>query len=342
MKFSSKVLIALAAVLVLAAVLLRPQNSVEESAQDLLMPQLQSQLDAVSKVELVTAGDKVEITLEKADGFWGLAERDGYRIELDRLRSILRALAQLKTAEAMTNNPEYFARLGLVDVADSNSEAKAIRIYGAEGEKLAGVLLGNSLYRGGSEYSYLRLEDDHQTWLVAGGLDLLLSPPQWLYKELLNIPRAQIDAVEIQHPDGEVLRVKRELDDSGEPQKNLTVQNVPGGKELLYASVGNGPAESLQNLRFEDVQIADSFEWQKDNIVNTRLTRKDGISIVTQAERRETEYFVAISAEYTGDDESLKAEAAKLSDKFKGWVYRIQPYKYQALAKRMRNMLKED
>lgn len=342
MKSSSKVLLGLAAVLVLAAVLLRPQADTDNAATDLLMPELQAQLEQVAKVELVTAGDTVEITLVKADGFWGLEQRAGYRIEFDRLRSILRALAQLKTAEAMTSNPEHFHRLGLVDVADANSDAKAIRIYNAEGQKLAGLLLGNSLYRGGNEHTYIRLEGEQQSWLVAGGLDLLLTPPQWLYKDLLNTPRAQITAVEITHPDGEVLTVKRETDENGEASKDLQVQNVPEGKTLLYPSVGNGPAEALQNLRFDDVQTADSFDWQPDNIVTTRLQRKDGITIVTQAERRETEYFLAISAEYAGEDAGLKAEADKLSGKFNGWVYRIQPYKYQALAKRMRQMLKDE
>jgi hypothetical protein len=342
MKSSSKVLLALAAVLVLAAVLLRPQSDSDTATTDLLMPELQAQLEQVTKVELVTAGNNAKITLVKADGFWGLEQRAGYRIEFDRLRSILRALAQLKTAEAMTSNPQYFDRLHLVDVADANSNAKAIRIYGEDGNKVAGLLLGDSLYRGDTEYTYIRVEGDNQSWLVAGGLDLWLTPTQWLDKDLLDIEREQINAVEVSHADGETLTVKRETDENGQASKDLLVQNVPSGKELLYPSVGNGPAEALQNLRLDDVQAASSFGWQPDNIVTTRLTRKDGITIVTQAERRETEYFLAISVEYAGEDDELKAEAEKLSNQFKGWVYSIQPYKYQALAKRVQQMLKDE
>lgn len=342
MKRTYQWLMAVAVVLVTAAVFLRPQSQTQQGATDLLMPQLAQQLEAVAKVEFVTAGEVTAITLSKRGERWGIEERAGYPIQFDRLRSILRALAQLQTAEAMTSNLEYYARLGVDDISNATSNAKAIRIYDAEGQKLAGVLLGSSLYRGGKEYSYLRLENEAQSWLVQGGLDLWLSAPQWLDKDLLNIPREQIVNVSIQHPDGEQLVVARGENENGEHDKDLSVLNVPAGKELLYASVGNGPAEALQNLRLDDVQAADGFSWQANNVVTTQLSRKDGLLITTRTERRETEYFLALAVEYLGADPTLKAEAEKLNQRFHGWVYQLQPYKYQALAKRMSDMLKAE
>lgn len=341
MASSSKWLLPLAAVLVVAAFFLRPQSDQAQATGGLLIPELAGELESIEKVEIVTANNNVAIELNRVDGAWGIAQRGGYPIQFDRLRSILRALAQLKTAEAMTSNPAYYDRLGLVDVAEANSEAKAIRLYKANGEKVAGLLLGNSIYRGGNELSYIRLEGDAQSWLVQGGLDLWMSAVQWLDKDLLNTPRAQIVRVNVTHPDGEVLTVQRELSADGEYAKDLSVLNVPDGEELLYPSIGNSPAEVLQNLRLEDVQTAASFTWQTDNIVTTELTRKDGLVVTARAERRETEYFLALAVTYNGDNADLAAEVEKLNKRFAGWVYELQPYKYQALAKRMRQMLKE-
>lgn len=342
MNKTSKWLLPLAAVLVVAAFFLRPQDDVVSQEGSLLLPKLAEQLDAVERVEILTPGNTVVITLVKSGDVWGLEERGGYPIKFDRLRSILRALAGLKTAEAMTRNPEYYSRLAVSDIANADSGARAVRLYNAAGEKVAGLLLGNSIFRGAGEQTYLRAEGDEQSWLVQGGLELGLSPDQWLQKDLLNTPRSQIDRVDITHPDGEVLTIIRQQNPQEGFPSYLEVQNVPEGQELLYISVGNGPAEALENLRLEDVQTADSFDWNADNIVTTRLQRKDGISIVTQAERRETKYFLAIAAEYGGDDKDLKAEAKRLNNKFNGWVFHLQPYKYQALSKRMRNMLKDE
>lgn len=332
----SKWLLPLAGLLVLAAIFLRPTAEQAATSNEPLLPNLAQQLNNVERVELRSAGDTLAIALVKNDEQWGLEQRNGYPIVIDSLRTMLRALAQLKTDEAMTSNPEYYSRLGLTDIANANSAAKAIRIYNANGEKIAGLLLGNSMYRGGNEYSYLRVEGQAQSWLVQGGLDLLLKPERWLNRDLLNISRDDIQQVHIYHPDGEELLVKRENEDD----KHLSVQNLPEGAELLYPSVGNGPAEALQSLVFDDVQTTADFDWQADNIVTTRLARKDGLVIVSKAERRETQYFIELSAEYNGDDATLAAEANELNQKFNGWVYRIQPYKYQALAKRMENMLK--
>lgn len=332
----TKWLLPIAVVFVIAAFFLRPPTEQAPPSQQLLLPKLAEQLDNASRVELLSAGERVVVALVNNDNQWGLEQRRGYPIVLDSLRALLRALAQVQTDEAMTSNPEYYSRLGLVDIADASSNATAVRVYDANGEKLAGILVGESMYRGENEHSYLRVEGDPQTWLVKGGLDLVMKPVRWLDKALLNIERSEIDQVHIVHADGEELIVKREQADD----KSLTVQNLAADAELLYASVGNGPAEALQNLVLEDVQAAEGFEWTADKLVNTTFSMKNGMVITVQAERRETEYFLALAVDYQGDDDAIKEEAERLNGRFNGWVYRVQTYKYQALAKRMQDMLK--
>lgn len=333
----SKWLMPIAVVLVVAAFFLRPQAGQTPQSQQLLLPQLAEQLDKAGRVELLGAGERVVVALVNQDGQWGLEQRKGYPIVLDSLRALLRALAQVKTDEAMTSNPEYYARLGLADIADANSNATGIRVFNANGDKIAGILVGNNLYRGDAEYSYLRVEGDSQSWLVKGGLDLVMKPVRWLDKTLLNIERSAIQQVHIVHADGEALTVKREQADD----KSLTVQNLAADAELLYASVGNGPAEALQNLVLEDVQAAEEFEWTAAKLVHTTFTTNNGMVITVQAERRETEYFLALAVDYQGDDTAIKEEAERLNSRFNGWVYQVQTYKYQALAKRMEDMLKK-
>lgn len=308
-----------------------------QSNQGLLLPELAGQLDDVARVEVLSAGERLDIALVKSAQGWGLEQRAGYRIVLDELRSLLRALAQVEPAEAMTSNSEYYHRLNVSDVADPNSDATAIRIYNDGGELLAGVLLGKSIYRGAEGYSYMRLEGETQSWLVRGTADVTKDPLRWLTKDIINTGRSEIKHVTIRHPDGEVLQLKRE----NEADSNLTVQNLAKDAELLYASVANGPAEALANLRLEDVMPASDFNWTKGAVVKTELTRRDDLVITVESERRQTEYFIQLAFDYAGDQPNLKAEAEELNARHKAWVYRVLPHKYQALSKRMVDMLKK-
>lgn len=308
-----------------------------QNSQGLLLPELAGQLDDVARVEVLSAGEQVNIALVRSEKGWGLEQRAGYSIVLDELRSLLRALAQVEPAEAMTSNPEYYHRLNVSDISDPNSDATAIRIYGENGELLAGVLLGKPIYRGAESYSYMRLEGEAQSWLVRGAADVARDPVQWLTKDIINVGRSEINQVTIRYPDGEVLQLKRE----NEADSNLTVQNLAKDAELLYASVANGPAEALANLRLEDVLQALDFDWTKGAVVTTELTRRDGLVISVQSERRETEYFIQLAFSYAGDKPNLKAEAEELNARHQPWVYRVLPHKYQALSKRMADMLKK-
>lgn len=339
-RLSLKWLVAALGALGIALVLLAYQQAQSDKSvgSGLLLPELAAQLDDVTRVEILSGGEKLELALVRSDSGWGLEQRSGYPIMLDELRSVLRALAQVEPAEAMTSNPEYYSRLRVTDIADPDSAATAVRIYGGDQQLLVGVLLGKPIFRGSESYSYLRLEGDPQSWLVRGSAELNKQPVQWLAKDILNVSRAEIKQVSIRHPDGEVLVVKRE----NEADSTLTVQQLPEGAELLYASVGNGPAEALENLRLDDVFAAGEFTWTDGAVVNTELTRRDGIVISVKAERRKIEYFIALAVSYAGNDEALAAEAAELNTRFQPWVYQVQPYKYQALSKRMKDMLKAE
>lgn len=312
-------------------------SSGDDAKQQLLLPELAGQLDDVTRVELVSAGERVDITLVRDGQTWGLAQRAGYPIKLDQLRSLLRALAQVRPVEAMTSNPEYYSRLHVTDIEDIYSDASAIRIYTDGDTPVAGVLLGKPVYRGDLEHSYMRLEGDNQSWLVRGTASVPKQAIAWLNKDVINIGRGEIAQVSIQHPDGERLVVKREH----EADSSLTVQALPAGAELLYASVGNGPAEALANLRLEDVFVAKTFEWTDAAVVKTELLRRDGLLIKAKSERRQTEYFLQLQFSYAGDSEDLKAKAIELNDRHSPWVYQILPHQYQALSKRMADMLKQ-
>lgn len=334
-RLNLKWLVIAAIVLGLALIAYQQTDTQQPVANGVLLPELAGQLDEVTRVEILTAGEQLELALVRGENGWGLEQRAGYPIMLDELRSVLRAMAQVEPAEAMTSNPEFYARLHVTDIADPASAATAVRIYGAD-QQLAGLLLGKPIYRGSESYSYLRLEGEPQSWLVRGSAELNTDPVQWLAKDVLNISRSEINKVSIQHPDGEVLVVKRE----NEADSKLTVQQLPKDAELLYASVGNGPAEGLENLRLEDVIAVGDFNWTRDAVVKTELTKRDGTVISVKAERRKTEYFIALAASYSGEDKNLLAEAAALNARLQPWVYQVLPYKYQTLSKRMKDMLK--
>jgi len=340
----------------------KPQHSAHTG--ELLLPTLKANLSKLDRIELANAADNPAITLIKQDSQWRLAQRGNYPIEVKILRTLLQALSQVEIDQTMTNKPNYHARLGLQALTEQDAPGVLLTAFTGE-DKIAGVLFGNNPERGNLQATYVRREGEDQTWLVNGTVDWPLKPGRWLIKDIIDIPRSRQQSVTIRHADGDVVVAQR----NNRAAKNFTVANVPADQTLTYPTIGNSLADAISTLQLEDVQPASEFDFTDKQPTKTQFQCFDGLVIEATSARIDKEYFVNFSARYDSnlaaqflstdeatdqptndsdkdnaatnntDPASIAKEAAALNTRLKDWVFRIQPFKYQAMTKRMDDLL---
>src|SRR5690606_440600 len=74
----------------------------------------------------------------------------------------------------------------------------------------------------------------------------------WLVRDITDLAAARVQSVTIRHADGATIRIRKDSEDAA----NFTVEDIPEGRELSYASVANSIAAALDNLTLDDVRRA--------------------------------------------------------------------------------------
>jgi hypothetical protein len=340
---------ALAALIVLAIVGQRQTGPETFEAEAIFLPGLMEELDSVEGIEIAQGGNERVATLQRDESGWRVAEKNGYRADLTKVRHSLLGLAEARILERKTSNPELHSRLGVEDIEDGGATGLAVTLTGPATPIT--VVVGDTA---GEYRRYVRRAGEDQSYLIDRDPELGETATDWLDSEILNIEAARIREVTLTHPDGEVLRVSK----ASPEQTNFTVDAIPEGRALLYESVANVMGSVLQNLTLEDVQASAEIE---DGYSVTEFRTFDGLVLTARGiERDDGETWVSFAAEFdpelaaesaeaedrdtedgeTGEaDIDPAAQAQQLNDRLAGWSYRIPGYKFEQLTRRMSDLL---
>lgn len=239
-----------------------------------LVPGLRAALNDVSKVRIIGAGNQTLVTLNKAENGWGVAERDGYSADIEKVRGLLIGLADSVLIEAKTTNPELYAKLGVEDLA--GAEAKGLRIE-LDGAAAPVKLIVGHYSSQGAVGTYVRRNDEAQSWLARGSLIPDTKPELWLKRELADIESSRLRQVEISR-DGRTLVVSK----SSPGDDKFQIQGIPKGREPKSEYEANGLGSVLTGLRFDDVRKASGESAGKAGL-HARYTSFDGLVVNAEA-----------------------------------------------------------
>jgi hypothetical protein len=312
----------------------------DSSAGGSLFPELKTQINDVTLVTVVKAGESLTVT--KDSGQWVLVDRQNYPVDTGKLRQVLLALADAKKLEAKTSNPEMYEQIGVEDTS-ADSKGTEIRISGPDSE--ISLIIGNLAQR---KYRYIRIPGEAGSWLIDQNPNLPTDLSGWLSPEILDIDTSRIQSVTITHADGETIRIEKE--DSA--ATDFEVRDIPEGRELSYASVANSIAGVVSKLNLQDVART-AGAAPDDSSVDIVFTTFDGLEISIDTSRREDNTWITVSAsqdETAGDFESDNDtdtntdadEAAKINARLSGWEYQVQSYKADQLRRRWDDILKAE
>jgi hypothetical protein len=357
---NSKTLSVLAAIAVVAALLAvagqRLDRSSGTNSSSVGMPLLAGLTESLNVIERITiagsANDPVT-TLERTDGAWVVNEQDAYPADVAKIRQALMALAEARVLEEKTSNPDFYSRLGVEAIAADEARGVAVAIEAGGDVVLPTVVLGDV---SGTSYRFARQADQALSVLIDRDPDLPPDPAQWVLPEIIDVRSARVQRVEITHADGERIVISK----ASREQSDFTVEDIPEGRELQYATVANVIGGALRELRLESV--AREQDPRPDASAETEFWTFDGLVVTATGTQYDDEPWLRFRARFEADqalqfatgnvdgsvaDEApnddaadLDAEIAAITDRVTGWRYRIPAHQYDQMTRRMSDLLK--
>jgi hypothetical protein len=356
------VLAAVAVVVLIAALLLSRPDSSHESKQAALYPALKSELNSVTAVRIFKAGDVRAVELMRDNGEWSVSEREGYPADAARIRKLLLALADAKTLEQKTSNPENYPALSLEDLSKPNAGGSRVEVAGVATP--VDLIIGKS---SGVKGTYVRRAGEPASWLVDQTLEASTQPSDWLRTSIIDVSADRVHSVTVTTQGAKPYSVEKAA--RADPDFKASVA-VPKGKEIdKYAA--NGFASALTSLTLSDVHSARDFENEKP-AAHARIHTFDGLVVDLDGWTRDGKHFIAARTSYdealakrfhvetkapektdaTAKDVAAAKPATPATDDvaqkskdmnthLTGWVFEISDYKYEAIFKPATSLLKD-
>ena len=301
-----------------------------------LLPQLAPALNEVTALVIEPAAGE-PFRLERGADGWRAPARDGYRVDMGKVRRLLSRLAEARVVATKTAIPALHDRLGVEDVAGRPGSGVLLSVEGIE--EIPAIFIGQRETRGLTG-TYVRLAGDPTALLVDQDLQPDRTVVDWLDREVLDIPPEDIAALQISRPDGETLRIDRdELD-------IFRIADVPEGFRPSGPTAAESMARALSALRLDDVRAMDGGPPEQPP---TRATfrLRDGLTIEarsweTDSPAEGTTHWVAFSAT-AGDGEAPAGDAAArtqaLNERLGRWLYRLPAWKHEQLTRRLTDLV---
>jgi len=217
----------------------------------LLLPEISNKINDVNRVEIIAAGTRTVATLVRTGDGWQFVQMGGYHANWVRLQALLAGLAQARVVEPKTDKPEYYARLGVEDIAVADAGGALVRI--SIGDHSTGILIG--LRAQGSPGQYVRLLKTAASALVDRELDVSTESMDWVDSAIIDINASEVAEFEIIHPQGERVFVMRISAD----QTDFDLVGLAQGREIKNSWAVNslGSVFSMLNMK----QFGPSTMW---------------------------------------------------------------------------------
>lgn len=314
--------------LVLMLIVLRG-NDISESGPmgDELLPGFKAVANSISEIRVAQPAGNEGVTLKLEDGKWVVSARDNYPADVGQLRKLVIALADARILEEKTSNPEQYERLRVNDPEDNGKGSKIILTAPNAAYE---VILGDTAQ---GSYRYARLAGQATSYLIDQNPELPDTVGDWLLPGVIDIGVASVRRVTITHADGETIVIGK----SEKEQTDFDVSEIPEGRELSYATVGNGVAGALGKLELQDVRAA----VDGDAAVTARYETWNGLTVTAKAIAEDDEHWIAFRAEAGKEETDTVEQAANINARVSGWQYQLPDYKKNLLTRRWSDLLKD-
>jgi uncharacterized protein DUF4340 len=183
-----------------------------KSPGDKLVPTLAESIRQVTGLE-IRQGEET-VALERAqNGTWSLKSRDGYPVDVAKVRALLVGLSQAELVEPKTSKPDRYAALDLDDPEQKGAKSRLLRLIDGNGKAVSEVVIGKrrsaGYGTGQAGGTYVRKPGNPQTWLTNVELDAPVSTKDWVKASVLSLDTAKIKRISIEVAGEPPLKIER-------------------------------------------------------------------------------------------------------------------------------------
>lgn len=296
----------------------------------LAFPGLAARLGDAQRIT-VTRQDTTLTLQRRSDGQWGIADRDNYPAQVNKVRELLTGLTELRLSERRTADPALLDRLGLEDPAKEGSTAHLLRVLDGAGNPLAELIVGRRRVRVQAnvpESVYIRRPGENQSWLAEARLPVDNDRQLWFDRDIANIGRDKVTRVEVSRGDNRLVFV------AADGKFTLTEPTErPALDDYRIEDVSRG----FEMLSFTDV-LPDA-QGPSGEIGSAVYTLSDGVRITVRVAKRGDEVWARFAATGEGD---AKAEAERLQARFAGWAFQLGAWKEKSFVPRLEDLKAEE
>lgn len=344
-------------VVITAVIVVSKERAPTAMKEEPLLPALVQNINKAASISLTSNRHKT--ILERDGETWRIANSDDYPALFDKVRTLLIDLAELRTLERKTNNPQLYHRLHVQDPSQPDSNSVLVTITDENSNVLADVIIGKSRISNATNLRtglYVRKPHEEHALLVSGQAPVSAEKTAWFNPNILNIPSERIREVVIRHADGSVLRTSRDS-----PQSSFKIADLPADRKIQSQVALNRFGSVLQEISARDIRALESFDFPQDKVVETTVHTFDGLVANVRSmqldDRRYANFQFSYDAETTDSIDrnsldqlatesatealekespaqplSVEAEAHDLQQRLSGWVYQVPGFKYDVFS----------
>jgi len=237
-------------------------------AKPLLIPGLAERQDGLQRMQLRGVGNVALVTLDRKDGHWRVAERANWPADEGRISQYLFVLSQTHRAEAKTDNPALYSRLGVEPVTSPGATGSELELSG--GGISSRLLIGHEHAKFNS--NYVRMDGQAQSWLTDLPVTFDPDPASWLDRRLIDLPLARIAAVQVSGGGEKPFSLSHRDD-------RFRLDDAPSAA-MHDSHQGDAMASVLGQLKFEDLAPDDGAPKAEREL---RFVSVDGRLVTIQA-----------------------------------------------------------
>jgi hypothetical protein len=284
------------------------------------LPGLQaSQVEAIE----IQRGGQPLVRLQRGQSGWVLPDKADYPADQTAVATLLKALVEARKVEPRTSNPELYGRLGLADKGDPGQQGVRVTLMQAGQPSLA-LLIGNPGQQSGQ---LVRRADEAQSWLVSQRIELPATELEWLDRRVSAVPFSEVRELQLSHANGERLTLFRDKAEDA----HLQVRELPKGKRLAFDGAADGMAQFFTDLRFADAAPLAQLTFEGKPALQFSLVTLAGKRLSGSLFGKADQYWLLL-------DQGSDLPAAELPGRT-DWAYRLEPYQYKSLAKKLTELL---
>jgi hypothetical protein len=293
------------------------RNATHETAGIALLPTLANDLNAVTAVIVRKGSPTPTVTVHKTANQWTVAERADYPADVSKLRKLLLAMRDAKIIEEKTADPKRFAEIGVDDPSAAGAAGAEVMVVTLT--RKLGVIVGKPVGEG----NFVRRVGENRSFSVEPSISLETEARYWIDSQLIDVPVAVIQSVEIKPATGAGYTLRR----ANPTDNSFTLEGVPAGRKALDGHALAPGSTMLAGLTAEDVAPANSVDFGQASQATVTLT--DG-------------NVIGISGTVIADKHWIQVKSSKdaaLSAKAQGRAFEIASYRYDAVFKPVDQLL---